>query len=264
MILSHRGALSRGVLFALLSGVSIPVVASPVNIINDNFSTSSVLEDQITIDSFTLGGAGGFSTLNGTNVDVLGNIGSIPNGDPDNLVPFEGICAASDASANCVDLDGTGTNTQGQLESAALSLTAGTYVLSYDLLGPQGYLTSSAGMAWDVRNNSAATTIIFGNSGCIASPSALNCIYYNSNLNLSPEDTTDGNITSLPLTVSAGTDYIEFISDTPGASGDLLTDVGLIETEIAPVPEPSTLALVGGVLLGVGSLGRVWARRKSR
>ena len=70
--------------------------------------------------------AGAFHTINGTNVDIVG----------DGL--FGSLCA-SPASGNCVDMDGSGGNSQGQLQSnTALTLTPGTtYFLSFDLIGSQ-------------------------------------------------------------------------------------------------------------------------------
>jgi hypothetical protein len=259
--MSHAGVWGATVLTGALCLLT-PLRASPITIVNDDFSTTTVLEDQTAVDTFTPGGAGGFTTVNGTNVDVIGNIGSVPNGYPDNLTFFEGICASA-GLANCVDLDGTGENSQGQLESAALTLTAGTYSFSYDLIGPQGYMNSDLGLAYEVRSADTSTSIIFGDSACIAAPSLLNCIYYNPDLTLNNSDVTDGNITSLPLTVSSGVDYIEFVSNTPGATGALLTNVDLTETAQA-TPEPSTMLLVGAALLGLGGVKRLRSRQTSR
>ena len=73
---------------------------------------------------------GAFSTINGTNVDIVGP------GDG-----FGSLCAAP-ASGNCVDLDGTGGNPQGQLQSN-MTFAPGSYLLSFDLIGSQRGTTAS-------------------------------------------------------------------------------------------------------------------------
>ena len=66
--------------------------------------------------------AGSFSTINGTNVDIVG----ASNG-------FGALCA-SPASGNCIDLDGTNGNPISQLRSNT-QFGAGSYLLSFDLIG---------------------------------------------------------------------------------------------------------------------------------
>ena len=68
--------------------------------------------------------AGDFSTINGTNVDIVG----ATNG-------WGALCAGAE-SGNCIDMDGSGGNPIGQLESNTL-FSAGTYLLSFDLVGNQ-------------------------------------------------------------------------------------------------------------------------------
>ncbi len=221
--------------------------AASITVFSDAFATGILGESLTTVDS-------AFHTIGGTNVDLFGNIGTIPS----ILASVSGICASS-GSANCVDLDGTTTvgpnpNTQGILESAAQVLAAGTYTVSYDLLGSSGYLSTATSQ----RNVTTLTAIEFGTSGCIAAPSALNCLYYNPSLSLTATDVVDGNITSGPLTVSAGTYYIAFVSGTSGLIGALVDSASIAQL----TPEPSTGILLGSALLGLGALARARARRQ--
>src|SRR5580700_8814897 len=85
--------------------------------------------------------AGAFSTIGGTNVDIVGSInGSF----------FPTLCVLPE-SGNCIDLDGSGGNPQGILQSVStFTLNPGTdYFLSFDLIGSQ-------------RGNSTSTTVSFG------------------------------------------------------------------------------------------------------
>lgn len=243
--------------------VPTPAQAGTITVFTDNFSTATISESQ----GPTLGADTNFGTINGTNVDVLGNNGSVPTGGAaGNLVPFEGICASS-GSQNCVDLDGTATtgpqgNPQGQLESIGLVLSAGTYNLSYDLLGASGFLsTGTSG-----RNFTTSTTIEFGNASCIST--GVGCVYLNSGLTLAASNTSAGNIAANALNVAAGgTYYIAFLSQSEAAEttlfgsqmvGALLDNVTLTET----TPEPSTMILVGSALLGLGGFRRLRAARR--
>ena len=82
---------------------------------------------------------GAFSTINGTNVDIVANGGIF------------GYLCQSPESGNCIDMNGgyPWGNPQGQLQSNML-FPAGSYLLSFDLIGSQ-------------RGTTAATTVTFGN-----------------------------------------------------------------------------------------------------
>ena len=148
---------------------------------------------------------GAFSTINGTNVDIVANGGI-----------FGYLCQSSE-SGTCIDMDGTGGNPQGQLQSNML-FPAGSYLLSFDLIGSQ-------------RGSTAATTVAFGN--------------YNQTFTLTSYDDTSGIVTKQLVTLDSP-GYLQFLSDTPGNIGNLLDNV-VVET---PTPEPSSLILLGsGVLL---------------
>jgi len=144
--------------------------------------------------------AAAFSAINGTNVDIVG--GAL----------FGGLCVSPE-SANCIDLDGTGGKSQGDLESiSALTLKPGThYTLSFDLIGSQRGVTTS-------------TTVSFGP--------------YSKTFVLGSTDNTDG-IVSVQLTVPSTTiTHLQFLSNTPGNIGALLDNVSITSTS-STVPEPS-------------------------
>jgi hypothetical protein len=113
---------------------------------------------------------------------------------------------------------------QGQLQSTLL-FPAGSYLLSFDLIGSQ-------------RGTTAATTVIFGN--------------YNQTFTLTSYDDTGGIVVRQPVTLDSP-GYLEFLSDTPGAIGNLLDNV-VVQTA---TPEPSSLVLLGsGLLLAARRLRR--------
>lgn len=159
---------------------------------------------------------GAFSTINGTNVDIVG-----PS-------LFPGLCASPEGG-NCVDMDGTNGNSQGQLQSNTL-FAAGTYLLSFDLVGSQ-------------RGTTASTTVTFGN--------------YDQMFTLSSSDDTDGIVVNQLVTLSSP-GYLLFVSDTPGNIGDLLDDV--VVSTASTVPEPPSAFLVGSALV----MGIVLMARRRR
>jgi hypothetical protein len=154
---------------------------------------------------------GAFSTINNTNVDIVANGGI-----------FGFLCQPPE-SGNCIDMDGgQGPGSpQGQLQSNML-FPAGTYLLSFDLIGSQ-------------RGTTAATTVTFGN--------------YNQTFTLTSTDDTSGIVVNQLVTLSSP-GHLLFVSDTPGWIGDLLDNV-TVSTSSTTTPEPSTLFLVGSALLVV-------------
>lgn len=174
---------------------------------------------------------GQFNTINGTNVDIVGGA-------------LFGTLCASPESGNCVDMDGSSGNPEGVLQTTStISLLPGfTYLLSFDLIGSQ-------------RGNTASTTVTLGTSGC----SGAGCLY-NQTFNLASTDDTTGIVSNAVITVSTPTNaLLTFTSNTPGFDGDMLDNVLLTSQAVGTVPEPSTFALAGLMLLGVGLLRR--ARR---
>lgn len=162
--------------------------------------------------------AGAFSTTGGTNIDIVG--GSL----------FGTLCVAP-AAGNCIDLDGTGGLSQGILQTtAAITLSPGvSYFLSFDLLGSGRSVTTS-------------TTVMFG--------------LYSQTFTLASADVTSGIVANQLVTVPSDTvTNLTFRSNTAGNVGAVLDNV-VISTEPTASPEPSTATLIGGVLLGLGLLGR--------
>lgn len=156
---------------------------------------------------------GAFSAINGTNVDILG--GAL----------FGSLCVSPE-SGNCIDLDGSGGKSQGDLESTiAITLNRGIrYTLSFDLIGSQRGVTTS-------------TTVSLGP--------------YSKTFVLGSSDDKDG-IVSVQFTVPSTTvTHLEFQSNTPGNIGALLDDVSLTSNRTSTVPEPSSLVLLGSGLLGL-------------
>jgi PEP-CTERM motif len=154
---------------------------------------------------------GAFSTINNTNVDIVANGGI-----------FGFLCQPPE-SGNCIDMDGgQGPGSpQGQLQSNML-FPAGTYQLSFDLIGSQ-------------RGTTAATTVTFGN--------------YNQTFTLTSLDDTSGIVVNQPVTLTSP-GHLLFVSDTPGWIGNLLDNV-TVSTSSTTTPEPSTLFLMGSALLVV-------------
>ena len=163
--------------------------------------------------------AGQFSAINGTNVDVIGS----------NF----GDCVGAE-SGNCVDMDGTGGNPVGQLAlTTPLSLTAGTYFLSFDLIGSQRGITSSI-------------TVDFGP--------------FSHTYVLSSSDDTDGIVSNLAVLIPGGSTQLTFTSnDAAGDQEGALLDNVVIANS---APEPGSLVLMTTGLLGcAGAVRRRFATK---
>jgi hypothetical protein len=215
--------------FALCLGSQLANAGMISNEIIENFNELGPSESITT--------AGAFYTINGTNVDAIGGASLDPS-----VNYFAGICGAPQ-SLTCIDLNGTvnapGNSSQGQLQAAFLGLAPANYTLSFDLIG--------AGGAAYGRNVTTSTTVTFGGASCTSSSTAT-CMY-NQTFTLGSTDVTDGIVLEFPLTIAQPGDFfLTFTSNTSGYVGALLDNVVFVDPS-DPVPEPSTVSLLGAALL---------------
>ena len=149
--------------------------------------------------------AGSFSTINGTNVDIVG----ASNG-------FGALCA-SPASGNCIDLDGTNGNPISQLRSNT-QFGAGSYLLSFDLIG-------------NGRGGNSSATVTFGS--------------YAQTFTLGSADTTTGVITNLGVTLTSPGYLLFASNDPAGDQVGLILDNVSVSTAATPEPSSFLLLGTG-------------------
>ncbi len=190
--------------FGLLTFCLQPVLHA-TTVLSENFDELS--------QGLAVTSAGAFSTINGTNVDIVG-------------VGFFGLCNGPE-SGNCVDMNGSGGNPQGQMQSNMV-FAAGNYLLSFDLIGDQ-------------RGSTASVTVTLGN--------------YDKTFTLASGDFSSGVVLNAPVAVTTPGRLL-FASDVPGNIGLLLDNV-VVSTAGSTTPEPSSIILIAsGLLAGAGAVRR--------
>jgi hypothetical protein len=186
----------RTITLTLLFCGVLMVIAAPAQVIlHENFDE---LAQQTAVTS-----AGVFTAINQTNVDIVGPMN------------FPGLCVSPE-SGNCLDLDGSGGNSQGDIVSSTITLNPGQYTLSFDLIGSQR------------GDNGTSTTVTFGS-------------YYSQTFNLASTDVTTGIVNFQFTVASPDSAYLEFKSNTPGNIGALLDNVSIT---LNTPPQTLTLTLL--------------------
>jgi hypothetical protein len=174
-----------------------PAVAIQV-VLNENFNE---LPEQLAATS-----VGAFMTINGTNVDIIG--------------PEYGGCPAPE-SGNCVDMNGSGGNPQGQLQSTMV-FAPGSYLLSFDLM-PTARTGDTLSVTVTLGNYNQTFVLTYGGS-----PSS-------------------GIVLEAPVTVTTPSQLL-FASNVPGNIGLVLDNVVVSMIVAAP---PVTSLGVGSEPIGI-------------
>jgi hypothetical protein len=160
--------------------------------------------------------AGQFTAINGTNIDVLG---------PGTLTNY-GFECLSPEFGQCVDLGGSGTtaSNDGDLTATVTAPSAGIYFLSFQLIGNSVQQSPPVTASVTLGDYSQSFTLLF-------------------------QDTTDGIVVNVPVTLAMGANTIEIKNtDSSGsANGPILDNVLVLDA--LPTPEPTTALLLGSALL---------------
>ena len=201
-------SMKRSLIVCALALCAVPMSLHAATILSENFNELT--------PTLATTHAGVFNAINGTNVDVVGGSN------------FGYLCSGPE-SGNCVDMGGSGGNALGNLQLAtSLNLAAGTYDLSFDLIGSQ-------------RGATTSTTVSFGT--------------YSQTFILASGDMTSGVVNTM-VSVTGGSTQLSFVNNGyPGDSaniGALLDNVSVTSA----VPEPASLGLVASGLLGLAGAVR--------
>lgn len=215
-------------------------------VFQDNFSSGASAPPETALsDDTTLG-----SLFSGANFSLTqGSIDLITGS-------FYGwLCQGT--ATYCIDTTGTASGGQpnpGQIESVAITFpSAGTYVLSFDLFGWNDNQDGGGPQTAQV-NVALGTTTALGSLSTLDTSGCSGCLVYQTY-------NTDGTIpfsgpTTVGFTVTDPTVTYNLVFTDTGNDSALFAGGILDNIEIQTTPEPASMLLVGGSMIGLGLMMR--------